>query len=138
MTEQEAKNLAFKHILDAALLFGLNKQSQMLWPDRPAEPPPGQAWIKSWFEIDDREQVAFGGPGRRRFENRGRITIMCYAPIGDGNVLVASLGQHMLNELEKVRSDQIWYGNIRAVPAPNEGSFSRRDVKLRFRFDQFN
>lgn len=138
MTELEARDLAFGHVRAAALLFPLDPVTQLIWPDRPGNLPVAKPWIKSWFVPDDRQQVAFGGRGKRRFETTGILTLMCYAPVGDGEKTVIQLAQHMVNELEKVRSDQMWYANIRAVHAPNEGSFNRRDVKVHFRFDQHN
>jgi hypothetical protein len=110
-----------------------------VWDDTPGEPPEVDAnstWARVTVQHIDAQQSSLGdATSKKRFSNKGIVTVQIFTPAGDGHAAGYVLGQQVLNAYRDPSNGSVWYRNQTLRELPRSGAFSQINVSANFIYD---
>lgn len=80
------------------------------------------------------EQETLGGPGVRKHQIEGVVTVQIFTPYGDGQGLADTIAQVLIDATRNVRVGDLWFLESQANEVGQDGPWSQTNFRTTFRY----
>jgi hypothetical protein len=114
----------------------------LLWDDvtgeKPGEDADGNALPYGRCSIRHltAEQETLGGPGVRKHQIEGIVTVQIFTPYGDGQGLADLIAQVLIDATRNVRVGELWFLEAQAREVGQSGPWSQTNFQASFRYTE--
>ncbi len=119
-----------------ALTLGIALQWDNVTSDPVGEDSDGHAlpWARATVRHFTSTQETLGGPGARKHQTEGAVTIQIFTPAGDGNVLGDQIVEVLKTAMRNVAVGDLWFFDVRVNEIGQDGPWFNQNVIAGFRY----
>lgn len=142
-TQTEARDAINGAIRTAWLADAITDGIELQWDNVKADPPDVDAngnalpYARVTVRHFDSTQETLGGPGLRKHQTEGAVTVQIFTAVGDGHTLADSIVPILKAALRNVRIGDLWFFDVR-VNEIGQGSspWSQQNLIAGFRYTE--
>ncbi|HET6417983.1 MAG TPA: phage tail terminator-like protein [Polyangiales bacterium] len=141
-TQTEARDAVMDAIRDAWLADALTMGIALQWDNVKADPlgEDDDGNPLPWARVSVRHifsgQETIAGPGSRKHQTEGVVTVQVFTPSGDGHSLADQIVEVLKPALRNVAIGNLWFYNVRVNELGTDGAWFVQNFLANFRYSE--
>ncbi len=143
-TRAQARDAISGAINVAWLASGVTSAIALHWDDVKLDPPGEDkdgnavAWARVTVVHFTSTQETLAGPGSRKHQTEGAVTVQIFTPVGDGRALADSIVAVLNPAIRNVAIGDLWFFDVVTNEGPKDGPWATDNFVAGFRYTEFS